>query len=135
MACTRQADGETMEQKRSKIGWLWENMKGYRAMYVIGIMGTIVYNALQLTVPFVTSIIVDTFLTGKDAVTNLETRRDYLFQLIAAMVLLTFLRTAIVYIVCMDGGRIPEGSVSDQNVSVQQDRDTGYEFLQYVSYR
>lgn len=102
MACTRQADGETMEQKRSKIGWLWENMKGYRAMYIIGIMGTIVYNALQLTVPFVTSIIVDTFLTGKDAVTNLETRRDYLFQLIAAMVLLTFLRTAIVYIVCMD---------------------------------
>lgn len=92
-----------MEKKqKSKLGWLWENMKGYRAVYVIGIMGTIVYNVMQLTVPYVTQKIVDLFLTGEDAAENLTTKRDLFFQLIIAMVLLTFLRTVIVYVVCMD---------------------------------
>ena len=37
--------------QKSKMAWLWENMQGYRAIYIIGILGTIVYNAMQLTVP------------------------------------------------------------------------------------
>ena len=92
-----------MENKRkSKLGWLWENMKGYRAVYVLGIFGTIVYNVMQLTVPVVTQKIVDLFLTGEDAAANLANRRPLLYQLIIAMVALTFLRTLIVYLTCMD---------------------------------
>lgn len=92
-----------MEKKqKSKLGWLWENMKGYRFIYVVGILGTVVYNVMQLTVPFVTQKIVDLFLTGEDAAANLAEKRDLFYQLIVAMVLLTFLRTLIVYLVCMD---------------------------------
>lgn len=92
-----------MEKKRrSKLAWLWENMKGYRAVYVIGILGTVVYNVMQLTVPFVTQKIVDLFLTGEEAGANLATKKDLFYQLIIAMVALTFLRTLIVYVVCMD---------------------------------
>ena len=40
-----------MEVKKSKMQWLWENMKGYRAVYMLGIFGTILYNILQLAVP------------------------------------------------------------------------------------
>lgn len=88
--------------QKSKMAWLWENMQGYRAIYIIGILGTIVYNAMQLTVPFVSQKIVDLFLTGEEAAQNLATKRDLFYELIIAMVLLTFLRTLIVYLVCMD---------------------------------
>lgn len=92
-----------MEKKqKSKLGWLWENMKGYRVIYAIGILGTVVYNVMQLTVPFVTQRIVDLFLTGENAIANLATKKDLFFKLLIAMVLLTFLRTVIVYLVCMD---------------------------------
>lgn len=100
MACLR---GEKVEKKqKSKLGWLWENMKGYRVIYAIGILGTVVYNVMQLTVPFVTQRIVDLFLTGENAIANLATKKDLFFKLLIAMVLLTFLRTVIVYLVCMD---------------------------------
>lgn len=89
-------------RKASKIGWLWENMKGYRCIYVIGLLGTVVYNVMQLTVPFFTQQIVDLFLTGPEATYNLMHKRGLFLQMIAAMILLTFLRTLIVYLVCMD---------------------------------
>ena len=89
-------------KKHSKMAWLWENMKGYRAIYMVGIIGTIVYNIMQLTVPYVTQHIIDLFLTGEEAATNIVTKRDLFFQLIVAMIGLTLLRTLIVYLVCMD---------------------------------
>ena len=75
--------------QRSKMKWLWENMKGYRALYFICIFGTIVYNVMHLAVPYVTQILVDTFLSGDDAAYNLQTRQPYLIQLLVAMVVLT----------------------------------------------
>jgi len=89
-------------KKHSKMTWLWENMKGYRLIYLVGILGTIVYNVLQLTVPYITQNIVDLFLTGDEAAANLVNKRDLFFQLIMAMIVLTFVRTLIVYLVCMD---------------------------------
>lgn len=87
--------------QKSKMGWLWENMKGYRGLYVIGILGTVIYSVMQLTVPFVTQNLIDLFLTGDDAAANLVNQRTLFFELIAAMVALTFLRTLIVYLTCM----------------------------------
>lgn len=89
------------EKQKSKMGWLWENMKGYRALYIVGILGTVVYSVMQLTVPFVTQKLIDLFLTGEDAAANLVNRRALFYQLIIAMVALTFLRTLIVYATCM----------------------------------
>lgn len=87
--------------KTTKMKWLWKNMEGYRALYVVGILGTFVYNILQLTIPFVTSKLIDTFLSGENAAENLANERTLFFQLIAAMILLTFVRTGIVYQTCM----------------------------------
>lgn len=36
----------------TKIQWLWENMEGKRALYLIGMIGTVLYNVLQLTIPY-----------------------------------------------------------------------------------
>lgn len=49
---------------KTKIQWLWENMKGRRVLYVIGMLGTVVYNILQLTVPYYSGRIVDLFLSA-----------------------------------------------------------------------
>ncbi len=89
------------EMKKSKLRWLWENMEGYRGLYILGIFGTLLYNVLQLTVPFVTQQIIDLFLSGENAASNLETKRSLFFGLIAAMVLLTLFRVTVVYLDCM----------------------------------
>ena len=89
-------------KKHSKTAWLWENMKGYRAIYALAVIGTVVYNFMQLAVPYITQNIIDLFLTGEDAAENLVNKRDLFFQLIIAMIALTFIRTLIVYLVCMD---------------------------------
>lgn len=91
-----------MNKPKSKIAWLWENMRGYRIIYFFSIIGTIAYNAMQLVVPYITAKIVDTFLTGENAAENINTQRDLFYQLIIAMVVLTFVRTLIVYLVCFD---------------------------------
>ena len=71
-----------MNANMSKMRWLWENMKGYRALYVVGIFGTLVYNVLQLTVPHITSKIIDMFISGEHAAENLSTQRTLFYQLI-----------------------------------------------------
>ncbi len=76
-------------------------MKGYHAVYIFGILGTILYNFMQLTVPYVSQEIVDLFLTGEHAADNLTNSRSLLYWLLAAMVVLTLVRTVIVYVVCM----------------------------------
>lgn len=89
-------------KKKSKLGFIWENMKGYRAFYALGILGTITYNVLQLVVPYFTQQILDNFLSGENAAYNLANRREWLYELILGMVLITFLRTTVVYLSCMD---------------------------------
>lgn len=87
--------------KKSKFSWLWENMKGFRIIYIVSILGTVAYNAMQLTVPYYTQQIVDNFLTEGSALQNVNENRALFFQLIAGMILLTVLRVIIVYGVCM----------------------------------
>lgn len=93
-----------MEKKRhSKLAWLWENMRGYRAVYMLCLVGTVTYNVMHLIVPYMSQSIIDLFLSGEQAAENLATKRNLFWELIIAMVLLTFLRTAIVYLSCMGG--------------------------------
>ena len=88
---------------KTKIQWLWENMEGKRALYLIGMIGTVLYNVLQLTIPYFSGKIVDLFLTGENAVQNLQTHRDLFYRLLIAMIGFTFLRVVIVYGSCMSG--------------------------------
>ena len=89
-------------KKRSKMAWLWENMKGYRAIYLVGILGTVVYNVMHLVVPHYTQRIIDLFLTGEDAASNMANKRELFYQLVITMIVLTLIRTLIVYLVCQD---------------------------------
>jgi len=77
-------------------------MEGVRIIYIIGILGTVLYNVLQLTVPYISQKIIDMFLTGENAAQNMIEKRDVFFQLVIAMVIMTFFRTLVVYLVCMD---------------------------------
>ena len=86
---------------RTRIQWLWDNMEGYRALYVLCMIGTVVYNMLQLTVPFFSAQIVDKFLTGDQARENLANMPDEFIRLLCAMVGFTILRCALVYWDCM----------------------------------
>ena len=86
---------------KTKLQWLWENMKGSRGIYIAGMLGTIVYNVLQLTVPYYSGKIVDLFLSGADARENLRTNSNLFYHLLICMVGFTVLRGAIVYVDCM----------------------------------
>ncbi|MCR4617374.1 MAG: ABC transporter ATP-binding protein/permease [Lachnospiraceae bacterium] len=86
---------------KTRLGWLWENMKGKRGLFMIALLGTVVYNILQLTVPYVSSELVDKFLTGADAAFNWANNRNLFFILVGAMVGVTLIRTIIVYLDCM----------------------------------
>lgn len=86
---------------KTKLQWLWENMKGSRGIYIAGMLGTIVYNVLQLTVPYYSGKIVDLFLSGTDARENLRTNSDLFYHLLICMVGFTVLRGVIVYVDCM----------------------------------
>lgn len=89
------------KERRSKMKFILDNMKGYRILYVITLIGAVTYNALQLVVPHFTQRILDEFLIGEKAHENLVNHKELLYQLIAAMVILTLVRTTIVYLTCM----------------------------------
>lgn len=88
-------------QKKSKLAWLWENMHGYRILFIISILGTIVYNAMQLVVPIFTQQIVDNFLTPGPNYKRVSEHQELFVSLIVAMIVLTVVRVTVVYLVCM----------------------------------
>lgn len=88
-------------EHRSKVKFVLENMKGYKALYALSLCGAVGYNAMHLVVPHFTQRILDEFLIGEAAHENLVNHKELLYQLIIAMVLLTFLRTTLVYVSCM----------------------------------
>ncbi|MBO4496283.1 MAG: ABC transporter ATP-binding protein [Clostridiales bacterium] len=86
---------------RTKIQWIWDNIAGLRGVFILAMVGTVVYNFLQLTVPFFSQQIVDRFLTGDDAATHFQANKKEFYILIACMVGITLLRALIVYLDCM----------------------------------
>ncbi len=99
-------DSSETNQKKKRVSvenvkWLFTYLKGYKKLYVFGMILTIVYNIMQLTVPVFSQYIVDDFLTGPQAAYNLEHNSKRLILLVAAMIGMTFLRTVVVYGTCM----------------------------------
>ena len=72
-------------------------MQGVRILLIIGLLGTIAYNFLQLTVPFFSQQIIDKFLTGDDALDYLHLHKDEFYRLIIMMVGFTLIRVVIAY--------------------------------------
>jgi len=85
----------------SRMGWLWENTKGKHVLWVLGIIGTVVYSCLQLVVPYFSGAIVDEFLNVSNPVSHLNENMDRFIFLVAMMVGLTLFRVTVVYLDCM----------------------------------
>ena len=86
---------------RKGIAFIWESMKSKRGVFMLAMIGTIVYNALQLVVPYYTGRLVDIFLSGENAAWNLQNNLGLFWQLVGLMVGLTILRVVIVYMDCL----------------------------------
>ena len=86
---------------KTKLQWLWENTKGYHVLFVLGIIGTIIYSSMQLVVPYFSGRIVDEFLSGKEVALNVSQNMNRLIYLLIMMVTLTIVRVVIVYLDCM----------------------------------
>ncbi len=102
---------QTSEWKfpRTRLQWLWDNMEGYRFLYVLVVIGTVVYNMMQLTVPFFSSQIVDKFLTGAEARANFNSHPDEFYRLIFMMIGFTLLRCVLVYFDCVGYEKVSQG--------------------------
>ena len=94
-------DGAPWPYPKSRLGWLWENMQGRRTMFVVALFGTVVYNSLQLVVPYFSGKIIDLFYDANTAGESILDYKAVLIRLIAAMVGLTLFRVTVVYFDCM----------------------------------
>ena len=81
-----------------QLKWLWKNLKGYHAIYILALFLSIFCNILQLVVPVFSQQIVDLFLTGDNAAENLETKPNLLVWLVIGMILATMFRALMSYL-------------------------------------
>ncbi|MBO4415371.1 MAG: ABC transporter ATP-binding protein [Lachnospiraceae bacterium] len=86
---------------KSRFGWLWENMAGKRGLFVAALTGTVIYNILQLVVPYFSGKLVDLFMTLGNEGTSISDISHDIYVYIAAMVGLTLFRVTVVYLTCM----------------------------------
>ena len=86
---------------KTRLQWLWENMEGKHGLFKLALLGTAVYNIMQLVVPFFSGKIVDLLRDIQENEWNLADYKDEFLKLIVIMVVLTLIRVTIVYLDCM----------------------------------
>ena len=86
---------------KSRLGWLWENMEGKRGLFKVALIGTFVYNIMQLVVPFFSGKIVDLLRDIQENEWDIADYKEEFLWLIGIMVGLTLIRVTIVYLDCM----------------------------------
>ena len=101
-----------MKYPRSRLSWLWDNMRGHRVTFILSILGTIAYSSMQLVVPYFSGRIVDGFLT-KNAPYTIAANRDVFYTMLLTMIGLTMLRVLIVYLDCMGYERVSQAALSN----------------------
>ncbi|MCR5086818.1 MAG: ABC transporter ATP-binding protein/permease [Lachnospiraceae bacterium] len=104
-----------MENKKkypkSRLGWLWENMEGQHALFIVALFGTALYNILQLVVPHFSRKLIGLFEDAQKNNLPLADKEDTIYTLIALMVGLTLFRVIIVYLDCMAYERVSQGTL------------------------
>ena len=75
--------------------WLWKNMKGCRAIYIVALFMTVICQSMYIITPYFTQQITDTFIVNEKAVENLQNHSDLLIQMLIAMVGFTLIRGII----------------------------------------
>lgn len=96
---------------KSRLGWLWENMEGKRALFLVALLGTALYNVLQLVVPHFSGKIVDLFQQVEKDGLSLSDNADTFYRLIGLMVGLTLFRVIVVYLDCMAYERVSQATL------------------------
>ena len=94
-------NGKTGVFPKSRMGWLWENMTGKHGLFVAALIGTVVYNIMQLIVPYFSGRIVDLLKHIQEEDLKISDFKDDFIRLIILMVVLTMVRVIIVYADCM----------------------------------
>ncbi|CAM4490804.1 ABC transporter ATP-binding protein [Paenibacillus tarimensis] len=84
-----------------ELKWLWKNLEGNRARYILALCLSVIGSSLMIVNPFLTQRIVDTFIAGDDAVQNLANERGLLILLCLGMVGFTLLRSGLAYLTMM----------------------------------
>ena len=97
---TSKPNNSTWKFPKTRLQWLWENMEGKRGLFKIAIVGTAVYNIMQLIVPFFSGKIVDLLRDIQEENLNIADYKDEFLKLIILMVVLTLIRVTIVYADC-----------------------------------
>ena len=80
-----------------QIKWLWENLKGYRAVYIAALCMTLTCQSMYIIIPHYSSRIVDEYIYGENAAENLASDPNGLVALVVTMIGFTLLRTIITY--------------------------------------
>ena len=81
-----------------QIQWIWHNLKGYRKFYISALVLSLVCNALYLTTPYISSELVNTFISSDNAAQNLQEKRSLFWWLLIGMTGFTLLRTIFQYL-------------------------------------
>ncbi|WP_040948314.1 ABC transporter ATP-binding protein [Gorillibacterium massiliense] len=84
-----------------QLKWLWQNLKGDRARYILGLCLSVVGSSLTIINPYLGQRIVDTFIAGDHAVENLTDQRGLLIGLCLGMIGFSLLRTGLAYFTTM----------------------------------
>lgn len=84
-----------------QIKWLWQNLKGDRARYVIALCLSVLTASLTVVNPYISQQIVDTFISGSGALENLSTQKTLLITLCLSMIGFSLLRTGLAYLTYM----------------------------------
>lgn len=80
-----------------QLKWLWQNLLGDRARYVIALVLSVVGCSLTIANPYLGQRVVDTFISSPDAVQNLADKRGLLIGLCLGMLGFSLLRTGLAY--------------------------------------
>ena len=80
-----------------QLKWLWENLKGYRAVYVAALCMTVICQSMYIITPHYSQRIIDEYINGENAAENLANNSRGLIVLVLTMVGFTLLRTCITY--------------------------------------
>lgn len=92
-----------------QLKWIWENLRGYRGRYIIGMCLTVIGQMMYIASPIFSQKIVDTFIYSENAAENLADNKRLLIILCCCMVGFTVIRviiqfsSAMLYETCSQG--------------------------------
>lgn len=80
-----------------QIRWIWENLKGYRKIYITALCLTVITQSMYIISPKLGQSVVDNYIYGENAAANLANDRRGLYLLLGGMILFTLIRTTLQY--------------------------------------